>query len=331
MKAIFFADKNNKIDTVFTMEQKKEISRYNNGDYIVYTKSDFGKVDFSKVEYIFSTWYMPELTVNEIKKFFPALKAVFYAAGTVKKFAKSFIQLGIDVYNADIINAIPVAEFAYAQIILSNKGYFQSQLLYRKYKYNIAKRISAEYPGNYLPTVGIIGFGRIGRKVAELLSNNDINVIVNDINILPEECIKLGIENVSLEELFSRSDVISNHLPDISSTLNILNYDLFKKMKKNATFINTGRGRQVEEKGLAKALREEKGRSAILDVLRHEPLLPISPLFFRKNVFVTPHIAGSIGNEENRMAEYVITVYKEYVNGKISDDKVTLDMIEHMT
>ena len=81
-------------------------------------------------------------------------------------------------------------------------------------------------------------------------------------------------------------------------------------MKPDATFINTGRGAQVDEKGLCVALLQKKDRTALLDVTHPEPPKPYSPLWYLPNVFMTPHIAGSLGQEVWRMADYM---YKESV------------------
>ena len=85
-------------------------------------------------------------------------------------------------------------------------------------------------------------------------------------------------------------------------------------MKSNATFINTGRGRQIDEAGLAKAMREVPSRSALLDVTCREPPDPFSPLYRAKNIFLSPHIAGSQGNEICRLYDAALRNYLSYRN-----------------
>jgi len=273
-------------------------------------------------EYIFSTWYMPEFTEDDIEKFFPNLKAIFYAAGTVKYFAEPFLKKGIRVFSAACANSVPVAEFATSLIVLANKGFFQAQ---RTYKWPIWRRgffKARDYAerkyGNYGAKVGLLGCGAIGSKVAKLLQSYSLDVSVYDPYLSDEIAVSLGVKKVSIEDVFTNSDVISNHLPDIPETRGLIGYKLFSSMKSTATFINTGRGAQVDEKALNKVLRHNKNMCALLDVSSHEPLFPWSPLYWRKNVFLSPHIAGSLSNEKNRMVQYIVQAYRDALNGKIN-------------
>jgi len=101
-------------------------------------------------------------------------------------------------------------------------------------------------------------------------------------------------------------------------------------MKKNATFINTGRGAQVVEKDLISALKEEPDRTAVLDVTFPEPPMPDSPFYTMKNVFLTPHIAGSAGDECMRMGDYMVDEANRYLKGEPFKYEVTLKMLETM-
>ena len=302
----------------------------------VTTKEDVqsNKDDYKDTRFIFSTWYMSEFTVDEVKSLFPSLEAVFYAAGTVKYFAEPFLNAGVRVFSAAKANGIPVAEFTASQIILANKGYFQAQLAYRKPMYRAAYNKAYSYinakPGNYRAKVGLIGAGTVGRKVIELLKPYHIRLCVYDPYTTDETLVQLGVKRSSLEEMFADCDVISNHLPDILETKRLLNYSLFSRMKNTATFINTGRGAQVIEADLVKAIKEKPMACALLDVTSHEPMLPWSPLYRVKNIFVTPHMAGSNGTEEERMAEYMFEAYRDYIAGKSNFCEVTVDMLKTM-
>ena len=90
------------------------------------TRDDVLAGNAKDVEYIFATWGMPTFTEEEIRSFLPSLKTVFYAAGTVRYFAEPFLKCGVRVHSAWAANAIPVAEYAVAQIILANKGYYMT-------------------------------------------------------------------------------------------------------------------------------------------------------------------------------------------------------------
>ena len=140
----------------------------------------------------------------------------------------------------------------------------------------------------------------------------------------------MGVTLVSLPELFKNSDVISNHLANKKELNDILNYSLFSLMKENATFINTGRGAQVNEEDLARALNEEKARTAVLDVQKNESEPEKGPLFNCINAIMTPHIAGSTGYEVTRMADYMIEEFNRYLKGEKCNSEVTLEKLKTM-
>lgn len=289
---------------------------------------------FSDTQYIFSTWYMPLFTEHEINHCFPSLKAIFYAAGTVRYFAEPFLKKGIRVFSAAKANAIPVAEFTVAQIILANKGYFQAQreeksVMWR-WAYRKARLYAEQRPGNYDSKIGIIGCGSVGSEVARLLKSYHLDVYVYDPYLPVGQCNKLGVKSVGLEELFEICDVVSNHLPDIPSTQGMINYKFLNRLKDYSTFINTGRGKQVNEADLSKLLRKRSSICALLDVSCHEPLFPWSSLLRRKNVFLSPHIAGSMGNEYNRMVEYMMMAYDDVTHNRDSSFEVSLNMLDNL-
>lgn len=298
-----------------------------------YTKKDITE-DASKYRdcvTIFSTWNMPEFTETEVEQLFPNLKAIYYAAGTVKYFAEPFLKKGIKVFTAASANGIPVAEFTASQIILANKGYFQAERTYRwpiwKRGFFRSRSVSERKYGNYGAIVGLIGCGAIGSKVVELLKPYKLSVRVYDPYLSDERASSLGVVKVSLMDLFEACDVISNHLPDIPETRGMINNILLSSMKPTATFINTGRGAQVDEKALNKVLKKNKDMCALLDVTSHEPLFPWSPLYWRKNVFLTPHIAGSLSEEYGRMVEYMVQAYNDTLAGIANPCETSLELI----
>lgn len=336
MKVIFLVEKKEKIKDVYL----EEFVNKNMSDLLpmdVYTKEDvlMNKKQFYNVKYIFSTWYMPVFTEKEIRECFPTLEAVFYAAGTVKYFAEPFLKCGIKVFSAAMANAVPVAEYTVAQILLANKGYFQAQRAYRvplyKVSYKRAHQFVSSKKGNYNAKVGVIGAGSIGKIVIDLLKPYKLDLYVADPYVSEEILYEMGAVKVDLPKLFEICDVISNHLPDIPETKNILDYTLFGAMKSTATFINTGRGAQVVERDLIRVLKEKPNTCALLDVARHEPLWPWSPLNYLPNVFTTPHIAGSMSQEKQRLVEYICVAYEDYINGKENLCEVTLEKLIKMT
>jgi phosphoglycerate dehydrogenase-like enzyme len=128
----------------------------------------------------------------------------------------------------------------------------------------------------------------------------------------------MGVEKCTLERLFSECPVISNHLANNAQTRGLLDYQLFSRMGPYASFINTGCGAQVVEADLIRALKEEPGRCALLDVTDPEPPEQGHPFYSMDNVFLTPHIAGSMGNEVARMGAYMLEALNSYLSGNPS-------------
>lgn len=280
-------------------------------------------------EVAFSTWGMPEFTEEEILKYMPNLRVVFYAAGTVQGFARTFIRNNIIVVSAWAANAIPVAEYSAAQILLANKGFFQSMTMAKR-SYEEARAFSESFPGNHSVRIGILGAGMIGSKVIELMKPYNVEILVYDPFLSDERAESMGVTKHSLNEIFTQCQTISNHLANLPATVGILNKEQFSLMPNNATFINTGRGEQIVEKDLVDALKAVPTRSAVLDVTYPEPLEKGSILLKMENVFITPHIAGSMNNELKRMAQYVMDEFVRYESGEKLKYSVTLKMLETM-
>lgn len=285
---------------------------------------------FADTEYIFSTWGMPPFTEEEIKATFPRLKAVFFAAGSVQHFARPFLRCGVQVHSAWGANAVPVAELTVAQIVLGNKGYFISTRLHKAQGHNPAHAAFCRCAGNYEETVGIIGAGMIGSLVIEMLRAYRLHCVVYDPFLSEERAAQLGVEKVSLEEVFSRARVVSNHLANNPQTQGILNYPLFARMRENGVFINTGRGAQVVEDDLVRILQERPDLTALLDVTNPEPPVEGHPFYTLDNCHITPHIAGSWGNEVRRMGEYMRDEFDRTIAGEPCRYAVTEKMLETM-
>jgi phosphoglycerate dehydrogenase-like enzyme len=280
-------------------------------------------------EFIFSTWGMPAPDAGEIAQRFPSLKAVFYAAGSVQHFARPFLERGVRVFSAWRANAVPVADYAVAQILLAAKGYFPAQAAMRNSR-EVASRIAATHPGMYDIKIGLLGLGAIGRMVAERLKAFACEVLAFD-PFVPDEALNaLGARRATMEEIFARCDVVSNHLANLPATRGIIRRAHFFSMREGATFINTGRGAQLDELDLFDMLREKPSVTALLDVLNDEANSDANPLNALPNCFLTPHIAGSTGNEVRRMAEYMIDECARCLAGERPVHEVTLPMLETM-
>ncbi|MDR0730974.1 MAG: hypothetical protein LBF63_04840, partial [Treponema sp.] len=250
--------------------------------------------ELNEVTFIFSTWGMPTLDEGQIEKYFPALKAVFYAAGSVQAFAVPFLSRGVRIFSAADANAVPVIEFTTAQIILANKGFFGSSRLYSAGEHEEARRHFGFFPGNFDTRTGIIGAGKIGRGVIAKLKEHHLDISVFDPFLDAGGAAALGVKKCeTLEELFSSCFVISNHLANNKQTEKMLHYRHFSLMDDHGVFINTGRGQQIIEEDLVRAFTEKPGRTALLDVTWPEPVEKGHPFFSMKNIILSPHIAGS--------------------------------------
>lgn len=285
---------------------------------------------FRDVDFIFSTWGMAAFTEEEIRSIFPKLQCVFYGAGTVQAFARPFLNCGVKVFSAWAANAVPVAEYTVAQILLANKGYYATSRLQSSGDVAGGRAIKGKYPGNYEVTVGLIGVGQISRLVIKLLKSFDMKVKVCSRSLTAEGAAELGVENCSLEEIFSTCQVVSNHLANNASTVGRLKGEHFASMLPYATFLNTGRGAQVVEAELARVLAERPDLTAVLDVTYPEPPLEGHPFYELPNCVLTPHIAGSSGNEVHRMAEYMAKEFQSYVSGQPTKYEVSMKMLETM-
>ena len=240
------------------------------------------------------------------------------------------LDKNIRLFSAFAANAIPVAEFTMAQILLANKGFFQSVRMVRRGHYDRALEYSKSHTGNYDSKIGIIGAGMIGRKVIELLKDFSLHFYVYD-EFLSEKAVQtLGAKKATLEEIFSECDVVSNHLANVPATVGIFKEEHFRLMKPNSVFINTGRGAQVDETGFLKVLRDRRDICALLDVTVDEPPAEGSDFYKLDNIFLTPHIAGSQANEVGRMAEYMLDEFENLLNGRPVQHEITKEKFDRM-
>ncbi len=276
-----------------------------------------------EVDVLFTTWSMPRLDdvfLNEAMD----LKAVFYCAGSIRNVkTEACYDRGIRFFSAWGANAIPVAEFTFAQIILSLKSFFTSAVVAEAPIITGSLSSDTTPTGGYGSTVGLISIGQIGRLVAKHLRSMDLRVLAYDPYVEAHQAESLGIELVELEELFERSDVVSCHTPWLPETENLLGGSLFERMKVGATFINTARGAVVDEAGLAEVFALRPDLTALLDVTYPEPPLVDSPLRKLPNVLRTPHIAGAMGNERRRLTDFMIEEFDRYQNGETPRWEVT--------
>ena len=284
------------------------------------------QAELARVEVIFSTWGMPALSAAQLDAM-PNLRAVFYAAGSVQGFARPLLERGVQVFSAWAANAVPVAEWTLAQILLSNKGFWRNA---RDAARPETRRGAFVGRGNFGARVSILGAGQIGRRVVELLRPFEVQVLAFDSFLSTDIARELGVEKVDLHEAFARGDVVSNHIANLPATVGMLRREHFAAMKPDATFINTGRGATIIEADLSAVWSERPDLTALLDVTDPEPPGADSPLYQLPNVILTSHIAGSVGDEVVRMADFMLAEFEVWARGEAALHEVTIPMLETM-
>ena len=273
--------------------------------------------DLPRLEVLITSWGCPRIDEDFIAQA-PRLRLIAHLAGSVKGFIDENVwRRGIQVVNAVAANAVPVAEFTVAAVLFANKRVFQLNQNYTKYKENRAPWTKeAPNVGNYNKTVGIIGASHVGSLVIEHLSRFDLKILVYDPFVTPLEARHLGAQKVGLTELMSQSDVVSIHAPLLPDTRALIGSRELALMQNGTTLINTARGAIVEQNALEAEL--QNGRLfAVLDTTNPEVLPPNNPLYNLPNVFLTPHIAGSLGDETQRLTDYIVQELERYQRGQV--------------
>jgi len=269
----------------------------------------------SQIEVLITSWGCPRIDEATID-LAPRLRLVAHLAGSVKGFIDDAVwRRGIQVVNAVAANAVPVAEYTLAAILFANKQVFQLNQLYSTHKDNRAPW-TKETPnvGNYGKTVGIIGASHVGQLVIDYLQTFDMRVLLYDPYTTPLEARQRGAHKVGLTELLSQSDVVSVHAPLLPDTRGMLGARELALMRDGAVLINTARGAIIEQAALETEL--QRGRLfAVLDTTDPEVLPADNPLYTLPNVFLTPHIAGSLGNETQRLTDHIIDELDRYHRG----------------
>ena len=284
----------------------------------------------AETDVLVTGWGCPRIS-SAVLASAPRLRLIAHAAGTVKSFIDPAVYArGIVVTNAVDANAIPVAEFTLAAIIMANKQVLRFRDLYREdHKRASSHALMDEPIGNYRRTIGIIGASRIGRRVIGLLENLDCTVLLYDPFVPMSDPITANAELVDVDTLLARSDVVSLHAPSLPSTRGMIGARQLALMRDGATFINTARGALVDEAALIAELRT--GRiSAVIDVTDPEIAPDGSPLYGLPNVLLTPHMAGAVGTERSRLGRLVADEVERFVAGEPLRFAVEPDMLEQL-
>ncbi|MBR3767834.1 MAG: D-2-hydroxyacid dehydrogenase [Clostridia bacterium] len=225
-------------------------------------------------------------------------------------------EMGINVVNIPSYSASAVAQQTFAFILeYANRiGLHSDSVLsgewakYPDFCYQLA-------PLRELldKTIGIIGFGKIGSRVAEIAKAFEMKVLVHTAH--PEKYSMEGVEFVDRDTLLKNSDIVSIHCPLTPETEKMVNAEFISKMKDGAFLVNTSRGGELDEEAVKAALDSGKLSGAGVDVLSVEPPVPENPLFHTKNIYITPHIAWASYDTRVRLLHILEENVKAFCDG----------------
>lgn len=222
----------------------------------------------------------------------PDLKVVaVHGAGVDPVDIDACTARGVQVTNAPGANANAVAELVFGLMLSLARGIPVAAHRARAEKaWDAARVTGGELRGR---TLGLVGFGQIGRRVSGLAQAFGMSVAASD-PAVPDDAMQAeGVAPMPLEVLLAASDIVSLHAPAIPATRHMIGASAFKAMKPTAMLINCARGALVDEAALAAALTAGEIAAAALDVLEGEPPDPASPIYDAPNLLITPHMAGS--------------------------------------
>ncbi|MYY06956.1 MULTISPECIES: hydroxyacid dehydrogenase [unclassified Streptomyces] len=276
--------------------------------------TDRARTVLADTELLVTGWGCPPLDSAALASA-PRLRAVVHTAGSVRgHITDACWERGIEVSSAAAANALPVAEYTVAMILLSGKRVLERARSYRAGHRDDWLTGSPEV-GNYRRTVGILSASLIGRRVVELLRPYDLRVLLHDPYVSDEEAAALGVRPVGLGELFAAGDVVSVHTPLLPATHGLVGRELLMSMRPDAVLLNTARGAVIDQDALVDVLRQDRIR-AVLDVTEPDTLPAGHPLWECENALITPHLAGSQGNEWQRLADLAATEAGRWATGE---------------
>jgi len=235
-------------------------------------------------------------------------------------------ELGIPVTVTPNANAVSVAELTIGFIFaLSKKLIDLHNNLYQKRQF--VSNVGLELHGK---TLGVVGFGSIGKEVAKRALCLGMRVLVYDPYVEESVLRELGFEKVELDQLLRQSDFVSLHVPLNETTRHLIDREKLSLMKKTAYLINTARGGVVNEEALIEALKNGQIAGAALDVFNAEPLPADSPFFDCPNVIMTPHVGAHTYEAILRMNMMAAESIVDFFSGKIPKHVVNNEVIPRL-
>jgi phosphoglycerate dehydrogenase-like enzyme len=312
--------------TLFNDAARQELSKY--CDVINWSPTQ--ERPYPDSDILLASWGCPKFD-KEFLDNMPSLRMVAYAAGTVKKIVSDeFWQRDIKITSAAAANAVAVAEYTVAAMVFMTKNVRHGSDQYisdNKQKFLTLRDMPRGFNGL---SIGLVGASHVGREVIRLLKSYNVKVAVYDPYLAVDEATTLGVTKMALNDLMSWSDVVSIHAPKLTETEKLIGHEQLSLMQDGSFFINTARGTIVDYRALAE-ITPQKNIEVVIDVTDpDEPLIADSPLRHLPNVMITPHIAGSRGNEQQRMGTLAIEEVIRYVKGEPLRHGVLQSEIDHI-
>jgi len=217
--------------------------------------------------------------------------------------------LGVIVMNAPLGNIISAAEHTLAMVFASARMVPQAHAKLITGVWDKKSFTGVELHGK---TLGVIGLGKIGKHVSDVLRAAGMSIIAYDPFLSPEVAAEMRIEAVELDQLLARADFVTVHTPLTDKTRNLINAERLGKMKPSARLVNVARGGIIHEGDLAAALKAGTIAGAALDVFVNEPLEADSPLFGTPNLILTPHLGASTEEAQVKVSVDIANQFNAY-------------------
>ena len=247
-----------------------------------------------------------------------------HGAGVDQVDVQAATEKGVFVTNAPGGNANAVAELTFGLILSVIRRIAWADRHVREGKWEEARFLGTELQGK---TIGIIGLGRVGSRVAKIAKAFGMEILAYDPYISQERAKKVDATSVTLETLLKESEVVTIHVPLTEETRGMIGKEELKSMKRSTILINVARGPIVDEAALYEGLKTDLIAGAALDVLQEEPPSPNNPLFQLDNIVITPHMGGSSTRALKTIARIAAEDIARVLRGELPKNLVNTDVV----
>lgn len=283
-------------------------------DRVVSDPRQLDATELAAVDILITGWGAAPID-EQLLTAMPALRAIVHWGGGVGFISPAVGARGVAVSTGREANAVPVAEWTVAMIVLAAKDAFWMSRRYAAERRVLDREELMPRSGLFRTVIGIVGASSVGRLVIDRLRSYDVDVLLYDPFVSPEDAAAMGVGLVAdLAALAARVTLLSVHAPETAGTVGMVSRSVLAALPDGATLINTARGALVDQDALVAELHTGRLR-AVLDVTEPDVLAPEHPLFDLPNVFLTPHLAGSTGVELGRLGASAVSEVERFARG----------------